>query len=135
MLATIKLNTAAKPTKKGYPVVSEIFENHQNRPRKIIAHSFKEFGDEYAAEPRKEHPDYFYLTAIIQDYNAKLAKVNNGNFTFNQAYQLIFSNHITATKEAYLFEFWSTYIAERETKKLPTTNLRNIQNIFFNYLQ
>ena len=89
MLASIKLNTGAKVTKKGFPVVLEIYENAKNRPRKIIAHSFPEFWNDEVAEPRKEHPDYYHLIPIIKEYNARIAKVNIGNYTISEAQQLI----------------------------------------------
>lgn len=91
MIATIKLFDTERLSKKGYPIKVELFESAKKRPRKTIGHSLPQFWNADKTEPFKERPNYYDLLPIVMEYNAKITKINYGNYTFEEA-NTIFSS-------------------------------------------
>lgn len=134
MVASIKLLTSERITKKGYPVVVEIFESNKLRPRKIIGHSFPEFWNNETNEPLKAHPDYYELLPIVKDYNARITRVNYGDYTLQEAQDFIFDSTDKKNNGAYFLEFVDRIIYERAAKKMATKNFKDVKRVLIAYL-
>lgn len=89
MKATIKLISSYKETKKGFPIYIDLVHLKQ-RKRKIIGYSVLGFWDYTKSQPFRQHPEYFELLPEILTYKAKITKLHYGNYTFEQATQMLF---------------------------------------------
>lgn len=137
MIATMKLFEWDAPTKKGYPIKVELFYSNKKRPRKTIGHSLPQFWNAQKEEPFKEHPNYFDLLPIVLEYHSKIAKINYGSYTFDEAYSILFGDIVVKLKTAPIdvgfISFLDTFIQKKETKGESTqkfTDLKGVLNAY-----
>lgn len=135
MLASIKLFEGERLTKNGYPIKVELFYSNKQRPRKTIGHSLSEFWDAAKSEPFKEHPNYFELLPIVLDYNAKITKINYGNFTFEEAKVILFAGDKKVPKmvDTGFFPFLDVFIRKKETKGESTQKFTDLKSVLKKY--
>lgn len=124
MKATIKLITS-KVTKKGHPIIVELFVSAKNRPRKTIGYSELEFWNEQQSQPFKTHPDYYLILPTVLEYKAKVKKINYNNLSFKEAKQLLFDG-VEATNMIF-FNAASKLCDNTNTGKLNQTILNSFQ--------
>lgn len=135
MIATIKLITSQRPSKNGFPVIVELFESPQQRPRKTIGHSFPEFWNEIKSEPFKEHPNFFDLLPVVLDYNAKITKINYGDYSFEDAKAILFGKEKISVKTVDIgfFDFLDAFIKKKETKGESTQKFTDLKSVLKKY--
>ena len=89
MKSSLKLFTSYKLSKNGFPVYVELSDKGK-RKRKSIGYSFLEDWDNNTNQPFRHHPHYFELLPIVLEYQAKISKLNYGNYNFEDALFLLF---------------------------------------------
>lgn len=137
MIATIKLFEAEKLTKKGYPIKVELFYSNKKRPRKTIGHSLPQFWNTLKQIPFKEHPNYYDLLPVVLDCHAKVAKINYGNYTFEEAYNILFVDKMNRpkneTKEVGFISFLNDFIEKKETKGESIQKFIDLKSVLNTY--
>jgi len=128
MHASLRLNTRSKVTKKGYPIILQLFYTQEKRPKKTICHSLPEFWNEMTCEVLNAHPDYFTIIPIIKDINAKIAKVNYGKYTFVEAQNILFGDMLAKRPVSQeLIKFIDVLVEERKTKSMASKNFIDLK--------
>ncbi|WP_323028427.1 phage integrase SAM-like domain-containing protein [Gelidibacter japonicus] len=137
MIASIKLFETETVTKKGFPIKVELFYSNKKRRRKTIGHSLPQFWNALKQEPFKEHPSYFDLLPVVLEYHSKIAKINYGNYTFDEAYSILFGDVKIKPKtdpiDIGFLSFLDTFIQKKETKGESIkkfTELKSVLNAY-----
>ncbi len=135
MKASINLLTKQRVTSKGYPIVVKLFYNSQNKPSKNIGHSFEEDWDFQEKKTRVTHPEHFELLPKILNYHAKIIKINNNNYSFDDARSLLFGPIVQKSNNNTKFiSFFDVFIKELKAKNKSTRMHEQVRNILYNYL-
>lgn len=135
MKASIKLIKSQQRKGDTVPIYVELA--HKNsRKRQKIGNTKLEDWDHINNTPLNTHEDYFKLLPIVLDFNAKITKVNFGNYNFNQAVNVLFENarEDLEHKSAMICTFFDTYINEKKAKKRPYQSFVDVKSVLVDYL-
>lgn len=135
MNASIKLLSSQSITKKGFPIVVEIFYTTKLRIRKTIGHSYKEDWDHHNNTILQSHQEYHYLLPTILDYKAKVSKINANHTPYEEAIKLIeYSTPKKYLKSTYLLHFFDVIITEKAANKQDTTLFESVKVDLSNFI-
>lgn len=135
MEASLKLLTSARITKKGYPIIVEVFKNSKQRPRKTIGHSFKECWDEKSKEPLSNHPQYNELIPKVKDCNAIISKIRHRNYTFQESVDaLINGNDDVKQREKGVISFLEDFIVEKKSQNIQSEHFESLRRELLRYI-
>jgi hypothetical protein len=130
--ASLKLITSSY-TKKGHPLVVELFISSKDRPRETIAHTPPEYWDAENEQLLKQHPYYQHIVPTVLEYKAKCIKVNHGKYTVDEAKEIIFNNN-DELKPLGLIEFFNIRIEEKKNNKKPFQSYSNVKHVLELYI-
>lgn len=135
VVVSLKLITSSRVTKKGYPIVVEIFVAASKRQRKTIGHSFKEHWNFQYNEPYDHHPNYNELIPVIKDYNAKISEITFRKYNYDLAYKLLFNSAFKKAPPKMLLEFISEFIEEKKKMNIQSDQFKGVLGVFKKYLK
>jgi site-specific recombinase XerD len=132
--ASIQIITS-KTTKKGHPIVVELFVSAKNRQRKTIGYSEIHFWDVENAKLLKQHPEYPLLIPKILENKAKCIKISYGTYTPEEARHILFEDENQPVTETMLLDFFNVRINEKKAQGQSFESYQDVRHIILQYLE
>ncbi|MGE5944083.1 MAG: phage integrase SAM-like domain-containing protein [Flavobacteriales bacterium] len=136
MKTSISILTS-KTTKNGHPIYVELFISAKNRPRKIIGYSQLHFWDAENNNLLKQHPEYHLLLPKILDYKAKCIKIDYGDYSPEEAKNILFDIKDASndeSKQAMFLDFFDIRIKEKKAKGESHESYSDVKKIILKYI-